>query len=114
MKFLTNTFRIVTEGVAALMMAAIFLTFVLQIGVRYVVGSEWFVAIFGNLVDAANFGWTVEFILVLWQCVHRPGSGSCHFRHHLQHSRQTYPHRVGHRRGIDHHGCPLVLNHAQL
>lgn len=66
MKSLTNTFRMFTEGVAALMMAAIFLTFILQIVVRYVVGSEWFVAIFGNVVDAADFGWTVEFILVLW------------------------------------------------
>ncbi|MEQ8441415.1 MAG: TRAP transporter small permease subunit [Alphaproteobacteria bacterium] len=55
-----------TEGVAAVMMAAIFLTFILQITIRYVVGSEWFLETFGGVINAAMFGWTVEFILVLW------------------------------------------------
>lgn len=55
-----------TEGVAAMMMAAIFLVFILQIAVRYIVGSEWFLDTFGHLIDAGKFGWTVEFILVLW------------------------------------------------
>lgn len=59
-------FRTVTEGFAAMMMAAIFCTFILQIAVRYAVGSEWFMAATGNAIDAAYFGWTVEFILVLW------------------------------------------------
>ncbi len=61
-----KAFRILTEGIAAAMMAAIFCTFILQIVVRYAVGSEWFVATFGNTIDASYFGWTVEFILVLW------------------------------------------------
>jgi len=66
MKAISTLFRILTEGVAALMMAAILCTFILQIVVRYAVGSEWFVATFGNAIDASYFGWTVEFILVLW------------------------------------------------
>lgn len=53
------------EGVAALMMAAIFCTFILQIFIRYATGSSWFIAIFGP-INTAQFGWTVEFILVLW------------------------------------------------
>ncbi|KPP90237.1 MAG: TRAP-type C4-dicarboxylate transport system, small permease component [Rhodobacteraceae bacterium HLUCCA08] len=55
-----------TEGVAAAMMAAIFCIFILQIVVRYIVGSEWFLDQFGHLIDARRFGWTVEMILVLW------------------------------------------------
>lgn len=66
MQGLSRVFRMLTEGFAALMMAAIFCTFILQIFVRYAVGSEWFVATFGTAIDAASFGWTVEFILVLW------------------------------------------------
>ena len=62
----TTAFRRLTEGVAALMMAAIFCTFVLQILVRYAVGADWFVAATGGAVDAARFGWTVEAILALW------------------------------------------------
>lgn len=66
MNHLYRIFRIVTEGAAALLMAAIFCTFIVQIAVRYIVGSEWFSAATGGAVDAADFGWTVEFILVLW------------------------------------------------
>ena len=55
-----------TESVAALMMAAMFATFILQIAVRYVVGSEWFAARLGHVIDASPFGWTLEFCLVLW------------------------------------------------
>lgn len=66
MRTIARAFRGVTEGIAALMMAAIFLTFVLQIAVRYIVGSAWFTAHFGTLVEAASFGWTLEFIMVLW------------------------------------------------
>ena len=66
MRWLARGFSHLTEGVAALMMAAIFVTFVLQIAVRYVVGAEWFTALFGNVVDASTFGWTLEFIMVLW------------------------------------------------
>lgn len=66
MKTLLRTFNGFTEGVAALMMVTIFATFILQIAVRYIVGSEWFVSITGGVIDAADFGWTVEFILALW------------------------------------------------
>lgn len=66
MKSIVNIFSKVSEGFAALMMAAIFCTFILQIVVRYAVGSSWFTATFGGVIDASYFGWTVEFILVLW------------------------------------------------
>lgn len=66
MKAVISSFRKLAEGVSALMMAAIFGTFILQIFVRYASGSQWFVSIFGNAIDASAFGWTVEFILVLW------------------------------------------------
>ncbi len=66
MKAAINVLRTMAEGVSALMMAVIFCTFILQIAVRYAVGSDWFVSIFGNVIDASYFGWTVEFILVLW------------------------------------------------
>lgn len=55
-----------TEGVAALMMAAMFATFIVQIAVRYIVGSEWFAARLGHVIDASGFGWTLEFCLVMW------------------------------------------------
>lgn len=66
MKALARLFTRITETVAAMMMAAIFLTFLLQIAVRYIVGSSWFLDHFGHVIDAASFGWTVEFIMVLW------------------------------------------------
>ncbi len=47
-------------------MAAIFVTFILQIFVRYATGSDWFMSVTGGVVNSAAFGWTVEFILVLW------------------------------------------------
>jgi C4-dicarboxylate transporter, DctQ subunit len=61
-----RAFTRATEGVAAMMMAAMFATFVLQIAVRYVVGSAWFTARLGGAVDATSFGWTLEFCLVMW------------------------------------------------
>lgn len=66
MKFPTRLFTWFVEGVAGFMMAAIFVTFIVQIVVRYVVGAEWFVSATGGIVDTADFGWTVELILVLW------------------------------------------------
>lgn len=66
MKAVARLFTRFTETVAAMMMAAIFLTFLTQIAVRYIVGSSWFLAHFGQLIDATSFGWTVEFIMVLW------------------------------------------------
>ncbi len=66
MRKLARAFAHLTEGVAALMMAAIFCTFILQIAVRYSVGSAWFVDLVGPVVDASRFGWTLELIMVLW------------------------------------------------
>ncbi|MCV2864866.1 TRAP transporter small permease [Albidovulum sediminicola] len=66
MKRLATIFARLTEGVAALMMAAMFATFLIQIAVRYVAGSEWFIARLGHLVDPVHFGWTLEFCLVMW------------------------------------------------
>ncbi|WP_338720719.1 TRAP transporter small permease subunit [Devosia sp. XK-2] len=66
MKAMISTLRTMAEGVSALMMAAIFCTFILQIIVRYAVGAPWFVSTFGNAINASYFGWTLEFILVLW------------------------------------------------
>ena len=66
MKRLAAILARLTEGMAALMMAAMFATFLIQIAVRYIAGSEWFIARLGHLVDAASFGWTLEFCLVMW------------------------------------------------
>jgi C4-dicarboxylate transporter DctQ subunit len=66
MKTISTLYRHLTEGVAAAMMAVVFCTFILQIFVRYAVGTPLFVSMFGTTVNASQFGWTVEFILVLW------------------------------------------------
>ncbi|MBI1172866.1 TRAP transporter small permease subunit [bacterium] len=63
---LARAFITCAEGVAALLMAAMFATFILQIAVRYIMGSAWFMARFGGVISAASFGWTLEFCLVLW------------------------------------------------
>lgn len=55
-----------TESVAAMMMAAIFVIFILQIAVRYILGSAWVLEHFGQVIDATAFGWTLEAIMVLW------------------------------------------------
>ena len=61
MRSLKAVYTFVTEGVAGLMMAAIFVIFLIQIAVRYIVGADWF-----TLIDASDFGWTLEAIMVLW------------------------------------------------
>lgn len=53
------------EGVAAMMMAAMFATFILQIIVRYTARLDW-LAEAVPLLDPSGFGWTLEFCLVLW------------------------------------------------
>ncbi|TCD16696.1 TRAP transporter small permease [Oricola cellulosilytica] len=53
------------EFVAAMMMAAMFLTFILQIAVRYTARLQWL----GEAVpflDPSLYGWTLEFCLALW------------------------------------------------
>lgn len=53
------------ETIAALMMAAMFLTFILQIFVRYSARLDWLAELFPFL-SPSNFGWTLEFCLFLW------------------------------------------------
>ena len=50
---------------AALMMAAMFTTFILQITIRYTARVDWIAAYFPFL-DTSHFGWTLEFCLALW------------------------------------------------
>ncbi|OIP86663.1 MAG: hypothetical protein AUK37_02805 [Rhodobacterales bacterium CG2_30_65_12] len=66
MQALARIFSRLTESVAAMMMAAIFIIFILQIAVRYILGSAWVLAQFGQVIDATAFGWTLEAIMVLW------------------------------------------------
>lgn len=54
-----------TEFVAAMMMAAMFTTFILQITIRYSARAEWLTAHFPFL-ETSHFGWTLEFCLALW------------------------------------------------
>ncbi|MFN3825588.1 MAG: TRAP transporter small permease [Pseudorhodobacter sp.] len=57
--------RIFAQAVAATFMALMFLTFVLQIAVRYSARTEaiaqWF-----PLLEPSRYGWTLEFCLLLW------------------------------------------------
>lgn len=51
--------------VAAMLMAAMFATFIVQVAIRYSARIEWIAATFPAL-DATHFGWTLELCLVLW------------------------------------------------
>ncbi len=53
------------EFVAAMMMAVMFLTFILQITIRYTARLEWLPEIVPFL-DPSRYGWTLEFSLMLW------------------------------------------------
>lgn len=66
MHAIARVFSRLTESVAAMMMAAIFVIFILQIAVRYILGSAWVLKHFGQVIDATAFGWTLEAIMVLW------------------------------------------------
>ena len=65
MKQISKWFIRAMEGVTAIMMAAMFLTFILQITIRYTGHSQW---IAENLpfLESSHFGWTLEFCLALW------------------------------------------------
>lgn len=54
-----------TEFVAAMMMAAMFATFILQITIRYTARLEWLPG-YLPFLDPSRFGWTLEFCLLLW------------------------------------------------
>ena len=53
------------EGVAALMMAAMFATFILQIAIRYSARLGW-IAEAVPWLEPDRYGWTLEFNLALW------------------------------------------------
>lgn len=57
--------RTLTEAVAAALMALMFLTFILQIAVRYSARIEGIAARF-PLFDPSLYGWTLELCLLLW------------------------------------------------
>lgn len=53
------------EFVAAMLMAAMFLTFIVQIAVRYSARLDWLGKTIPAL-DPSRYGWTLEFCLALW------------------------------------------------
>ena len=65
MKTFVKWFLRSTEFVAAMMMAAMFVTFILQIGIRYSAKLEWLGETFPFL-EPSQYGWTLEFCLALW------------------------------------------------
>lgn len=65
MKNLQNALRNIAEAAAATMMAAMFLTFILQILVRYSARVPW-IAETIPILAPTNYGWTLEFCLMLW------------------------------------------------
>ncbi|MEM5471090.1 TRAP transporter small permease subunit [Hoeflea sp. AS60] len=65
MKTIVKWFLRGAEFVAAMMMAAMFLTFILQIAVRYSAKLSWLAKTF-PLLEPSRFGWTLEFCLALW------------------------------------------------
>ena len=53
------------EFIAAMMMAAMFSTFILQVLIRYTARAEW-IAEAIPIIDPNLYGWTLELCLVLW------------------------------------------------
>lgn len=65
MSTLFRGFSRFAEFVAAIMMAAMFLTFILQITIRYTARLDWLPEKLPFL-DPSLYGWTLEFNLLLW------------------------------------------------
>lgn len=65
MKNLQTGLRHFAQGVAATMMALMFLTFMLQIIVRYSARLDW-LPDYLPFLDPTGYGWTLEFCLLLW------------------------------------------------
>ncbi|MDA9670538.1 TRAP transporter small permease subunit [Paracoccaceae bacterium] len=65
MRSVTNAIARLGEFIAAIIMAAIFVTFILQVFIRYSARMEW-VAETMPIFDPNLYGWTLEFCLVLW------------------------------------------------
>ena len=65
MTSIVRWFTRAAEFVAALMMAAMFAVFILQIGIRYSARLEW-LADAVPILDPNLYGWTLEFCLLMW------------------------------------------------
>lgn len=53
------------EFLCAMMMAAMFATFILQVAIRYTARIDW-IAKAVPFLDPSRYGWTLEFCLALW------------------------------------------------
>ncbi|RMF40497.1 MAG: TRAP transporter small permease subunit [Alphaproteobacteria bacterium] len=62
---LLGLIRRAAEALAALLMAVMFLTFILQIAVRYSAPITWLADRFPFL-EPSKYGWTLDFSLLLW------------------------------------------------
>ena len=65
MRSATKAITRLGEFIAAIMMAAMFATFILQVFIRYTARTEW-IAKTIPIFDPNLYGWTLEFCLVLW------------------------------------------------
>lgn len=65
MKTIALWFSRAAEFVAAIMMAAMFVTFILQIAIRYSARLEW-IGEAVPLLEPSRYGWTLELCLALW------------------------------------------------
>jgi len=65
MTLLLRWFTRATEFVAAVMMAAMFIIFIIQIAIRYSARLEW-LADAVPILDPNLYGWTLEFCLLMW------------------------------------------------
>ena len=65
MRSATKAITRLGEFIAAIMMAAMFATFILQVFIRYTARTEW-IAETMPILDPNLYGWTLEFCLVLW------------------------------------------------
>ena len=65
MSRLPRLFTGFTHAVAAMMVALMFLTFILQIVIRYTAQLPWLADMF-PILEPSRYGWTLEFCLFLW------------------------------------------------
>jgi C4-dicarboxylate transporter DctQ subunit len=65
MNRISKLFTNFTHAVAAAMVAVMFLTFLLQIFVRYTAQLPWLAEMF-PFIEPSRYGWTLEFCLFLW------------------------------------------------
>ena len=65
MKIILKHLQRLADGVAALLMFTIFVTFILQVAIRYSARLSW-IADSVPFLDPSRYGWTLEFCLALW------------------------------------------------